>query len=124
MKNLSIIAVCAASLLVSACNKKAEVAVNTDPNSANFTAPAKPVELPPAVKSSKPYRCADDSVVTVNLFQGDKQASVREGSTGAPVNLTADEAGKPLVADGFELAVKGEAIELTRPGHPKQACQG
>jgi len=123
MKNLSIIAVCAASLLVSACNKKAEV-VNTDPNSENFTQSAQPVELPPAVKSSKPYRCADDSIVTVNLFQGDKQANVREGSTGAPVILKAEEAGKPLTAEGYELTVNGNTIELTRPGHPKQDCKG
>jgi len=124
MKTLPLLAVCAAALLVSACNKKTETVVNTDPNSENFTAPTKPVALPPAVKSSKPYRCADDSVVTVNLFQGDKQANVREGTTGAPVILKAEEAGKPLIAEGYELTVKGDTISLARPGHPKQDCAG
>ncbi len=121
MKKRLIFAAVAATLALSACDKKPTQVVNTDPNSANFTAPAKPVDLPPAVKSSKPYRCKDDSIVTVNLFQGDKQANLREGN-GAPVILKAEEAGQPLIADGYALTVKGDAITLTRPGHPEQDC--
>jgi hypothetical protein len=36
--------------------------------------------------------------------------------------LKADEDGKPFIAEGFELTVAGNAIMLTRPGHPKQKC--
>lgn len=124
MKILPLAAVLAATFALAACeNKPAEPVVDNDPNSANFTGAAtgKPVELPPAVKSSKLYRCDDGSVAKVNLFQGDKMASVSE-ETGSPTMLKAEEAGKPLVAEGFELVVNGNKITLTRPGHPKQSC--
>ncbi len=123
MKQLLLVAVLAATLTLPACNKSKAPVVNTDPNSANFTASAKPVVLPPAVKSSKSYRCADDSVVKVNLFQGDKMASVAE-ETGAPTMLNGTEAGKPLIAPGYELTVAGDTLTLERPAHPKQKCVG
>ena len=75
----------------------------------------------PAIKSSKQYRCTDDSVVTVNLFEGDLAANVRED--GAPMlMLKAEEPGTPMVAEGAELEVKGDTVSLTRPGKPKQNC--
>jgi hypothetical protein len=118
MKRTSIAAL-AAVLALAACDGKP--ANTTDAATANATAPVAKVELPPAVKSSKQYRCKDDSVVTVNLFDGDLTANIRE--EGAPVlMLKAEEAGKPMVAEGAELVVKGDTITLTRPGHPKQDC--
>ncbi|MEP6784940.1 MAG: hypothetical protein ABI898_04270 [Sphingomonadales bacterium] len=124
MKILPLAAVLAATFALAACDKKpAEPVVNTDPNSANFTGAATPVVLPPAVKSSKLYRCDDGSVVKVGLFQGDKMANVAE-ENGPPTMLHASEAGKPLVAEGFELMIAGEKLTLTRPGHPKQTCDG
>jgi hypothetical protein len=113
------LAALAAALALAACDSKPANSVETA--NAEATAPAKKIELPPAIKSSKQYRCKDDSVVTVNLFQGDKMANVKD-EAGPATNLTAEEAGKPLVAEGFELVVKGDAIALTRPGHPKQDC--
>ncbi|MES2288254.1 MAG: hypothetical protein V4530_00845 [Pseudomonadota bacterium] len=125
MKILPLTAVLAATFALSACDKKpAEPVVDNDPNSANFTGatPGKPVELPPAVKSTKLYRCDDGSVAKINLFQGDKLASVSE-ETGSPTMLKAEEAGKPLIAEGFELTVSGDNVTLTRPSHPKQTCR-
>lgn len=126
MKILPLAAVLAATFALAACDSKpAEPVVDNDPNSANFTgAPAgKPVELPPAVKSSKLYRCDDGSIVKVNLFQGDKMATVGD-ETGPKTILKADEAGKPLLAEGFELTVNGDKLSLARPGKPKQSCDG
>lgn len=124
MKTLPLAAVLAATFALAACNSKpAEPVVDNDPNSANFTGAntATPVVLPPAVKSTKLYRCDDGSVVKVNLFKGDKMASVSE-ETGSPTTLNADEAGKPLIAEGFELVVNGDKVTLTRPNHKKQSC--
>ncbi len=123
MTNCIAFAAVAAALALAACdNKPTPPAGSTDPNSANFAAPkAAKNELPPMPKSSKSYRCDDQSVVAIQLFQGDKQANVTI-EKGVPTVLKADEAGKPFVAEGFELTVAGNAIMLTRPGHPKQKC--
>ncbi len=109
----------AAALALAACDSKP--ANTAEAEVANVTAPVAKVELPPAVKSSKQYRCKDDSVVTVNLFAGDLTANLKD-EAGATTMLKAEEAGKPLVAEGVELVVKGDAIALARPGHPKQDC--
>ncbi len=115
----------AAVLALAACDSKpTPPAGSTDPNSENFSAPAAAkAELPPMPKSSKSYRCDDQSVVSVQLFQGDKQANVTV-EKGVPTVLKAEEAGKPFIAEGYELTVAGDAIKLTRPGHPKQTCTG
>jgi hypothetical protein len=109
----------AAVLALAACDNKP--ANTTETASANVAAPSAKVELPPAVKSSKQYRCKDDSVVTVNLFDGDLMANMREDGASI-LMLKAEAPGKPFVADTAELVVKGDAVTLTRPGHPKQDC--
>ena len=109
----------AAALALAACDSKP--ANTTEATGANVATPVVKVELPPAVKSSKQYRCKDDSVVTVNLFEGDLTANIKDES-GPTTMLKAEEAGKPLLAEGVELVVKGDAITLTRPSHPKQDC--
>ncbi|UVO54486.1 hypothetical protein [Sphingomonas sp. SUN039] len=116
------LAALAAALALAACDSKpANTAETANAEATNAAAPVAKVELPPAVKSSKQYRCKDDSVVTVNLFAGDLTANLKD-EAGATTMLKAEEAGKPLVAEGVELIVKGDAISLTRPGHPKQDC--
>lgn len=109
----------AAALALAACDSKP--ANTTEAAGANIATPVVKLELPPAVKSSKQYRCKDDSVVAVNMFEGDLTANIKDES-GPTMMLKAEEAGKPLVAEGVELVVKGDAITLTRPGHPKQDC--
>ena len=113
------IAALAAVLALAACGSKPSNTAETA--AVNSAEPATNVELPPAIKSSKQYRCKDDSVVAVNLFEGDLAANIRED--GAPLlMLKADEPGKPMVAEGAELVVKGDTITLTRPGRLKQDC--
>lgn len=115
------LAALAAVLALAACGSKPSNPAEANAAAANTAAPVAKAELPPAVKSSKQYRCTDDSVVTVNLFDGDLTANIRE--EGKPVlMLKADEPGKPMVAEGAELIVKGDTISLTRPDHPKQDC--
>ena len=109
----------AAALALAACDSKPSNTAETV--AANAAAPVAKMELPPAIKSSKQYRCTDESIVTINLFEGDLAANIRE--EGAPLlMLKADEPGKPMVAEGAELVVNGDTITLTRPGRPKQDC--
>jgi curli biogenesis system outer membrane secretion channel CsgG len=115
------IAALAAVLALAACGSKPSNTDEANAAAANAAAPVAKVELPPSVKSSKQYRCKDDSVVTVNLFDGDLTANIREEAK--PIlMLKAEEPGKPFVAEGTELVVKGDTISLTRPDHPKQDC--
>ena len=42
--------------------------------------------------------------------------------TGTPTKLTAEKAGDPLKADGYEMTGTVKAVTLTQPGKPKQLC--
>ena len=121
----SVLAAIAATLALAACQSKpaANVVEPVDPMSANVTTGNVAVELPPSIKSSKAYRCKDNSLAYVDLFQGDRQATVRDTPSDTPVMLKG-EAGQALTAPGYELTVKGSTLVLNRPGHPKQECDG
>ena len=124
MKILPMTAV-AALLVLAACNSKPaspEVLDSNPDPMATTLANAAPVELPPAIKSEKTLRCKDNTLVYVTFFEGDKQALVKATQTGTPVKLTAEKAGDPLKADGYEMTGTVKAVTLTQPGKPKQLC--
>jgi hypothetical protein len=123
MKTLSLAAAAAALIALGACKQETVVARNGDDMQAELAA-AKKVELPPSVKSSKSYRCKDNSIVYIDLFEGDKMASIRDTKDGMPTMLKADEAGKPLIADGgFSVSGSGATLTVERPGKGSQACK-
>lgn len=119
----------AALFLLSACGEPETIVAGGVPQDQAETAAlnaAKPVELPPSMTATaKPYRCKDNSVVFIDLFSGDKQATVHRGeSTATGVVLKADEAGQPLVADGgWRMVGTGATVELTQPGKGTQSCK-
>lgn len=83
------------------------------------------VELPPAIKSQKTYRCKDNSLAYVDFFDGDKQANVRVGEKNAtPTVLVAPEAGQPFVAEGYSLTGNGATVTLATPAAGSQSCKG
>lgn len=116
-----------ASLLVlGACNSQSNepqvIDTNPDPM-ASTLANAAPVELPPAIKADKTMRCKNGDLVYVTFFQGDKQAVVRTEKGGTPTTLKADEAGKPLTAEGgWSLTGNTDAVEVKVPGKGALAC--
>lgn len=122
MHRTKIVAV-AALLTLSACQQETIVGGRKD-DMAEELAKAPKVVLPPAIKSTKAYRCKDGGVVYVDLFQGDKMASLRMTETGAATKLEAPEAGQPMVAEGgYALTVSGEDVSLTQPGKGTQLCK-
>ncbi|WP_242137718.1 MULTISPECIES: hypothetical protein [unclassified Sphingomonas] len=123
MLNRLLPAAAVALLALSACdNKPTEVSsVTPDPMAAEIANRA-PVELPPAIKKEVTFRCKDNSLVYVTFFEGDKQALVKTTETGTPTKLTAEKAGDPLKADGYEMTGTVKAVTLTQPGKPKQLC--
>ncbi|MCH7863070.1 hypothetical protein [Sphingomonas paucimobilis] len=126
MKSLLPLIVAAPLLALAACNSQPSqpevVDTNPDPM-ANILANRAPVELPPAIKSDKTFRCKDQSLAFVTFFQGDKQVNVRLKQGDTPVKLTAPAAGEPLTAEGgWRLTGDEKNITLTTPKKAAQTC--
>lgn len=124
MTKAPILAAVAAMLSLAACNGNASpTAAENAAAAANAAEAAKPpVEMPPSVKSTKTYRCDDNSVVSVELYVGDKQANLHPTEKGTPVMLRAPEAGQPMTAEGYSLAGTEKKITLTTPTKKSQTC--
>ncbi|MBN8841413.1 MAG: hypothetical protein J0I25_14575 [Sphingomonadales bacterium] len=127
MKTLFLVPAAVALVALSACNSKPEKAevidTNPDPMAAQL-ANKGAVELPPAIKAEKTFRCKDNSLVYVTFFQGDKQATVKTKKDGPATMLKAEKAGDPLVAEGgWKLTGDPAHITLTPAGGKEQACK-
>ena len=122
----SLIPLLACALALSACNSQPTTpeVIDTNPDPmANQLAQATPVELPPAIKADKTFRCEDQSLAYVTFFEGDKQALVRTEQGGAPTTLKAETAGEPLTAQGgWSLTGDPENITLKIPAKASQTC--
>ena len=117
------IAAVAALLTLSACQQETIVAGRKD-DMAEALAKAPKVVLPPAIKSTKAYRCKDGGLVYVDLFQGDKMANLRSTENGPATKLEAPEAGQPMVAEGgYSLTVSGNNVNVAQPGKGAQVCK-
>lgn len=127
MKSRFTIPLAAASTLLAlaGCSSEPETIVAGGPQDdmANEVANAAPVELPPAVKASKTYRCKDGSLVYVDWLSGDASANVRTDKNGMPTLVKAPEAGGTMVAEGYSLSGSIAAITVTLPGKDSQSCK-
>jgi hypothetical protein len=132
IRKLSLIAIGTAAL--AACQQETIVAGEQPDPMKEDLAKAAPVELPPAIVSSKSYRCKDNSLVQIDWLEGGKGANLRVGGTAAPTPLRPapppTEGQQPVegfVAEGG-FALKGDAktanVNLTMPGKPGQSCRG
>ena len=124
-------------LILSALALAACEAETIDPNNRadpmqNELANAPPVELPPAIASSKTYRCKDNSLVQIDWLAQDKGAYVHgDGQTQTWLKPAEAAEGQPastdLTAEGGYV-LKGNAtaasVTLTLPGKPAQSCKG
>ena len=122
------------ALALAACNPEPETIVGGErPDSmADELANAAPVELPPAIATTKTYRCKDNSVVRIDWLAQDKGAYVHgDGQTQTHLKMAEAVDGKPAAADlvaegGYVL--KGNAaastVMLAQPGKPSQSCKG
>jgi hypothetical protein len=124
MNKAPVFAAVAAILSLAACNGQATpTAAENAAAAANAAEAAKPpVEMPPSVKSTKTYRCDDNSVVSVELYVGDKQANLHPTPKATPIMLRAAEAGQPMTAEGYSLTGTEKKITLTTPTKKSQSC--
>lgn len=126
MKNAFLLAVAATALLpLVACNSnKAEEAaamnVANEAAAANLAA----IELPPAIKADKSFRCKDNSLAFVTFFEGGMQALVKDAAEGTGTLLKAATAGEPLTAEGgWSMTGDESGVTLTRPGKGAITCK-
>jgi hypothetical protein len=118
----------AAAAALAGCGNKNDHTIVAGPDTDEAsTAPAAnaPVTLPPSIAASKIYRCKDNSVVYIDWLSDNKSANFRASQTAVPVTLTAPEAGKPMVSDGYSLSgsAAGSTVTLARPGKGSQECK-
>jgi len=117
----------AAAAALAGCTKESHTTVaggEPGDNEANATAANANVQLPPSILATKLYRCADNSVVTVDYLSDNKSANVRlkEGGT---TQVTATDPGKPMTAAGgysVEGSASSSSAKISVPGHASQTC--
>lgn len=124
-------AVAIATLLtLSACEQKEpEVVGGPAPDATSIAAANQaPVTLPPAIASSKTYRCKDNSVVYANFMTDGTTANIRDKEEDPPrTTLIAPAAGQPFVGSGegagFALSGSGDTVTYTSPEGGTQSCK-
>ncbi len=108
--------------LVSACNSQPETLGGNQDASANQTAGAPPVALPPMVLTSHIYRCKDNSLAKVE-FMSDKTAMYYEGDSKTGTKLAQAPEGGAYKADGYSVSGPDAEISLTAPGKGTTSCK-
>src|SRR5690348_6936158 len=100
MTRTPLIMMLAATAALAGCNKESHTIVSGSPDSGESnSAKNATVQLPPSIVATKLYRCADNSVVTVDYLSDNKSANVHVGQAAA-TQVTAAEPGKPMSAAG------------------------
>jgi len=115
----------AAAAALAGCNKQSHTIVAGPPEDNNVAANAN-VQLPPAIAATKLYRCADNSVVTVDYLSDNKSANVHTGKGGVTsTQVTTDTPGKAMTAAGgysVEGSKDSSSAKIAVPGHSAQTC--
>ena len=123
MTRTPLLIVLAAAAALAGCNKQDHTIVEGPPSD-NLAANAQ-VVLPPTIAQSKIYRCADNKVVYIDWLSDNKSANIRTDKEGAPTQVTAAEAGKPMTSAGgysIEGTAGAHSVKVAVPGHPLQSC--
>ena len=117
----------AAAAALAGCKPHTIGADNAAANAANAAEANANVQLPPSILSTKLYRCADNSVVTVDYLSDNKSAHVKAGENGSPVEVAMVEPGKPMTSTDGTVSVEGSptasSAKIAVPGHPAQTCK-
>lgn len=111
-----------------ACKQETIVANEAPDPMAAELANAAPVELPPAIASTKTYRCKDNGLVRIDWLQGGKGAYLHgEGQEQTHLKPAEGATEGPFTAEGgFSLTgtAGASSVSLTVPGKGTQSCKG
>lgn len=126
MTRTALVLMLAAAAALAGCNKENHTIVAGPPDSGESNSAAKAkVELPPSIVATKLYRCADNSVVTVDYLSDNKSANVRSGKGGAVTQVTAAQPGQPMTAPGgysVDGSPNSSSAKIAVAGQPVQSC--
>ena len=113
----------AAVILLAGCNNNEPEKINgrSDPMAEQLKKAPPVTELPPAIASSKAYRCSDNSLFFVDFYTNET-ARLRTQRGGEAVNLTAEGGNPPYVAEGHSVSGDGDAVRITAPGKNNLSC--
>ena len=115
----------AAAAAIAGCNKENHTIVSGPPGYDTNTSANANVQLPPSIVATKLYRCADNSVVTVDYLSDSKTGNVRAGKETTSVQVAAAEPGQPMTGAGgysVEGSPTSSSAKIAVPGHPAQTC--
>ena len=118
-----------AAAALAGCDQADQTIVQKGPPDpmANQLKNAPPVELPPAIVASHPYRCGDNSLIYVDWLQDNKGANVRTDRASASTPLRPGESGEPpfTAEGGYSLSGSAQetSIKVTLPGKGDQTCR-
>ena len=110
-------AAAALALSLGACGQKQPEVIDTtspDPMASQLQNAA-PVTLPPSMIASVPFRCKDNSLITVDFFKGNTQANLHLEKGSPVIVLKADKDGDPLTGNGYTLTGNQDKVSLTKP---------
>lgn len=114
----------AALFLLGACNSEPQVVGGPADDQAEALKNAPKVQLPPAIKVARTYRCKDNSIVYISFLADDQTALVRDKEENPPIaTLKAPAQGQPFVSEGFSLSGSGENITYKSPESGTLTCR-
>ena len=140
MKKTLLILAPLSMLALAACNKT-ETPAEGEAGTDTAAATAEPVAMPPAITASGTYRCADNTILYVDVLGANEAADIRVGdkaaaavrvTAAAPVAPAADAAapaeaapaGPLKSADGeSSLSGSGKQINVKLAGKGAQTCK-
>jgi hypothetical protein len=113
-----------AATILGACDTEGETLTGGvyDPQG-EALAKAPPVELPPAIKASRTYRCKDNSLLYADFYTNDS-ARIWVGSRdAAPVSLNKSPSGAGFEGSGYTVSGSDGQISFAAPGSGNQSCK-
>lgn len=113
------------ALMVASCGSREDGLDGRESAPATVEAPRPPVILPPSISATRTFRCADNSLVTIEFLSDGRSANVSAGAGRPSAHVQADVAGMPMSGGGWSVtAVKTDTrVSVTPPGSGKPlAC--
>jgi hypothetical protein len=122
--NRTLIIAALAATAITACSKSDHTIVAGSKDD-GVTVNTAAIVMPPAIESTKSYRCKDNTVVYIDWLNDKKTADIRASKAGSASRVVSAEAGKPMTAAGYSLTGTKDSASVTveRPGMGSQSCK-
>lgn len=124
LRVVSLVSCAAALAVIAGCNPSPDPAQGNGAFPGGAEGKGSDVGLPPSVKLTRIFRCADRDTYYADLLADDLTARLRRQPTGPATELRASAPGEAFVAEQYSLSADGESLEVRRPGKAPVSCVG